>query len=57
VSPRLAFSKATDLLPVTGPVSSQKRKATLCGSPFLINPVTYSVGSGLKAHVPVLNRH
>jgi hypothetical protein len=28
MSPRLAFRKATDLLPVTGPVSSQKEKAT-----------------------------
>jgi hypothetical protein len=28
MSPRLAFRKATDLLPVTGPVSSQKVKAT-----------------------------
>jgi len=25
VSPRLAYSKATDLLPVTGPVSSKKK--------------------------------
>ena len=51
MSPRLAFSKATDLLPVTGPVSSQKEKATSAGRLFylvlLILKILYPVYSAL----------
>jgi len=64
VSPRLAFRKATDLLPVTGPVSSHKEKATdMVAFSFypvnLVNPANpvKLLPARLKADMSILDRH
>jgi hypothetical protein len=61
VSPRLAFRKATDLLPVTGPVSSHE-KGDHDRSPFFIPEMLFllivpAIGARLETHMAAFNCH
>jgi hypothetical protein len=63
MSPRLAFRKATDLLPVTGPVSSQEERRPSGRLSFylanLVNPANpvKLFRSCLKTHVAIFDAH